>query len=118
MVAREAGIHGSGSPPRAHALERWLSEVVGTPGLTSLDDPAEARRVLLDDALRGVPLVDDRAGLGVDERDAAERVVEQDATSPGGIVERRQTRGGHHLGEPPLEQVRQVGWSPDSRYLS
>jgi 16S rRNA (guanine527-N7)-methyltransferase len=49
-----------------HALERWLSEVVGTPGLTSLDDPAEARRVLLDDALRGVPLVDAETGPVVD----------------------------------------------------
>jgi 16S rRNA (guanine527-N7)-methyltransferase len=31
--------------------------VAATPGLTALRDPAEARRVLLDDALRGVPLV-------------------------------------------------------------
>jgi 16S rRNA (guanine527-N7)-methyltransferase len=42
-------------------LERWLAAVVATPGLTSLRDPAEARRVLLDDALDGVPLV---RGLG------------------------------------------------------
>ena len=47
-------------------LERWLSEVAGTPGLTSLDDPADARRVLLDDALRGVPLVDAETGPVVD----------------------------------------------------
>jgi 16S rRNA (guanine527-N7)-methyltransferase len=38
-------------------LERWLTAVVETPGLTALRDPAEARRVLLDDALRGLPLV-------------------------------------------------------------
>ena len=38
-------------------LERWLEAVVDTPGLTGLTDPVEARRVLLDDALRGVDLV-------------------------------------------------------------
>jgi 16S rRNA (guanine527-N7)-methyltransferase len=41
----------------ADVLERWLAAVVSTPGLTALRDPAEARRVLLDDALRGVDLV-------------------------------------------------------------
>jgi len=40
--------------------------VVAAPGLTSLDDPADARRVLLDDALRGVPLVDAETGPVVD----------------------------------------------------
>jgi 16S rRNA (guanine527-N7)-methyltransferase len=39
-------------------LERWLAEVLATPGLTALRDPAEARRVLLEDALLGVPLVE------------------------------------------------------------
>jgi 16S rRNA (guanine527-N7)-methyltransferase len=38
-------------------LERWLADVVETPGLTALKDPEEARRVLLDDALAGVELV-------------------------------------------------------------
>ena len=38
-------------------LERWLAAVLATPGLTSLRDPGEARRVLLDDALAGVELV-------------------------------------------------------------
>jgi 16S rRNA (guanine527-N7)-methyltransferase len=38
-------------------LERWLEAVIATPGLTSLRDPAEARRALLEDALRGVELV-------------------------------------------------------------
>jgi 16S rRNA (guanine527-N7)-methyltransferase len=38
-------------------LERWLEAVIETPGLTALHDPAEARRVLLEDALRGVELV-------------------------------------------------------------
>jgi 16S rRNA (guanine527-N7)-methyltransferase len=38
-------------------LERWLLRVVATPGLTSIDDLEEARRVLLDDALRAVDVV-------------------------------------------------------------
>jgi 16S rRNA (guanine527-N7)-methyltransferase len=38
-------------------LERWIQAVVKTPGLTSLKDPWEARRVLLDDSLRAVELV-------------------------------------------------------------
>jgi 16S rRNA (guanine527-N7)-methyltransferase len=38
-------------------LERWLGAVVGTPGLTALDDVEDAQRVLLDDALRAVDLV-------------------------------------------------------------
>lgn len=35
-------------------LERWLEDVLATPGLTSLDADS-ARRVLLEDALRAVP---------------------------------------------------------------
>ena len=38
-------------------LDRWLAAVLATPGLTAIRDPAEARRVLLEDALRGVELV-------------------------------------------------------------
>ena len=38
-------------------LERWLAAVVATPGLTAHTDTGDARRVLLDDALRAVPLV-------------------------------------------------------------
>ena len=38
-------------------LERWLEAVLATPGLTSLKDHAEARRVLLEDSLRGAELV-------------------------------------------------------------
>jgi 16S rRNA (guanine527-N7)-methyltransferase len=47
-------------------LERWLSELLDTPGLTALRDPAEARRVLLDDALRGVAVVEGFEGAVVD----------------------------------------------------
>lgn len=38
-------------------LERWLEELLRTPGLTALRDPDEARRALLEDALRGVEVV-------------------------------------------------------------
>jgi 16S rRNA (guanine527-N7)-methyltransferase len=47
-------------------LERWLEAVVATPGLTALRDPAEARRVLLDDAMRGLALVRAEDGPIVD----------------------------------------------------
>ena len=47
-------------------LDRWLREVVDTPGLTALRDTSEARRVLLEDALRGVPLVEREDGPIVD----------------------------------------------------
>ncbi|HUP33010.1 MAG TPA: RsmG family class I SAM-dependent methyltransferase [Gaiellaceae bacterium] len=40
--------------------------MVETPGLTALKDPAEARRVLLDDALAGVELVGSFGGSVVD----------------------------------------------------
>ncbi|MGI9110608.1 MAG: 16S rRNA (guanine(527)-N(7))-methyltransferase RsmG [Gaiellaceae bacterium] len=43
--------------PSDDLLERWLTAVVVTPGLTALKDPAEARRVLLEDALAGLELV-------------------------------------------------------------
>ena len=38
-------------------LTDWLDALVATPGLTALRDPADARRVLLDDSLRVVPLL-------------------------------------------------------------
>ncbi|HKH30769.1 MAG TPA: RsmG family class I SAM-dependent methyltransferase [Gaiellaceae bacterium] len=47
-------------------LERWLADVVATPGLTAIRDLAEARRGLLDDALRGVDLVARFEGSVVD----------------------------------------------------
>ncbi|MGH3076918.1 MAG: RsmG family class I SAM-dependent methyltransferase [Gaiellaceae bacterium] len=47
-------------------LERWLGELLATPGLTSIDDIAEARRVLLDDALRATSVVRDAGGPVVD----------------------------------------------------
>jgi 16S rRNA (guanine527-N7)-methyltransferase len=47
-------------------LERWLADVVATPGLTALRDLDAARPVLLDDALRGLPLVEREDGPIVD----------------------------------------------------
>jgi 16S rRNA (guanine527-N7)-methyltransferase len=41
---------------RDELLERWLAALVATPGLTSLALP-EARRMLLEDSLRAVPVV-------------------------------------------------------------
>ena len=40
-------------------LDRWLDELVSTPGLTSVADPAEARRLHLDAALSAAPLLED-----------------------------------------------------------
>ena len=50
----------------AALLDRWLEAVLETPGLTALRDHDEARRVLLDDALRAVPLVAGEPGPFVD----------------------------------------------------
>jgi 16S rRNA (guanine527-N7)-methyltransferase len=47
-------------------LERWLEDVLATPGLTGLTDPAEARRALLEDALRAAPLLESSPGPVVD----------------------------------------------------
>ena len=38
-------------------LDDWLRALVATPGLTAIEDLAEARRVLLEDSLRGVDVV-------------------------------------------------------------
>jgi 16S rRNA (guanine527-N7)-methyltransferase len=54
-------------------LEDWLRAVVATPGLTGISDLAEARRMLLEDSLRGAdvvsgfegPIVDVGSGGGV-----------------------------------------------------
>ncbi|HUH14839.1 MAG TPA: RsmG family class I SAM-dependent methyltransferase [Gaiellaceae bacterium] len=59
--ARAPSPTASSSSTRAASLssllDRWLAAVVETPGLTALKDPADARRVLLDDALAGLELV-------------------------------------------------------------
>lgn len=47
-------------------LEQWLEDVLATPGLTGLSDPVEARRVLLEDALRAVPFLERSRGGIVD----------------------------------------------------
>jgi 16S rRNA (guanine527-N7)-methyltransferase len=47
-------------------LEAWLAAVVAAPGLTSLRDLEEARRVLLEDSLRAVEVVSEFDGPLVD----------------------------------------------------
>jgi len=47
-------------------LEYWLEEVIAAPGVTGIQDLAEARRVLLDDALRAASIVDLVPGPVVD----------------------------------------------------
>lgn len=47
-------------------LERWLDELLATPGLTAIRDRDEARRALLEDSLAGVELVRRFAGPVVD----------------------------------------------------
>jgi 16S rRNA (guanine527-N7)-methyltransferase len=47
-------------------LERWLDLVLDTPGMTAISDRAEARAMLLDDALRGVEVVRGFGGSIVD----------------------------------------------------
>jgi 16S rRNA (guanine527-N7)-methyltransferase len=49
---------------RDERLERWLAELVETPGLTAVVDPAGARRLHLDAALAAAPLLE--AGPVVD----------------------------------------------------
>jgi 16S rRNA (guanine527-N7)-methyltransferase len=52
--------------PSLELLDRWLEEVISTPGLTALRDRGEARRMLLEDALRGSPVVEMFPGPIVD----------------------------------------------------
>ncbi len=55
-----------GLEPSLEILDRWLEAVTAAPGLTGLRDPGAARRMLLDDALRAVPIVDELPGPVVD----------------------------------------------------
>jgi 16S rRNA (guanine527-N7)-methyltransferase len=47
-------------------LERWLTALLATPGLTAIRDPAEAQAMLLEDALRAADVVREFAGPVVD----------------------------------------------------
>ncbi len=47
-------------------LEQWLGAVLSSPGMTGISDPASARRALLDDALRALPLLAELPGDVVD----------------------------------------------------
>lgn len=59
-------VSDTGVTPRLPLLDRWLEEVISTPGLTGLRDPSDARRVLLEDALRGVTVAEALSGPIVD----------------------------------------------------
>lgn len=72
--SRLSAISGPGEGAGAITfLEDWLRALVATPGLTGIGDLAEARRMLLEDSLRGVevvsgfegPIVDVGSGGGV-----------------------------------------------------
>lgn len=56
----------SPAEPGRELLERWLERLLSTPGLTGLSSLEDARRVLLEDALRALPLVDAAEGPVVD----------------------------------------------------
>jgi 16S rRNA (guanine(527)-N(7))-methyltransferase RsmG len=47
-------------------LEQWLEKVVSTPGMTGLRSTVDARRVLLEDALRARTVLEHNAGAVVD----------------------------------------------------
>ena len=47
-------------------LERWLEDVLATPGLTALTDPDTARRVLVEDALRASAILAETTGPVID----------------------------------------------------
>jgi 16S rRNA (guanine527-N7)-methyltransferase len=47
-------------------LDAWLAAAVATPGITALKDVGAARAVLLDDSLRGLPLVEPFDGPIID----------------------------------------------------
>ena len=47
-------------------LERWLGEVLAAPGATGIDGLGDARSMLLDDALRGAPIVESSPGPVID----------------------------------------------------
>jgi 16S rRNA (guanine527-N7)-methyltransferase len=47
-------------------LDDWLAALLVTPGLTAISDPGEARRALVEDALRAVPLVERYDGAVID----------------------------------------------------
>ena len=47
-------------------LERWLEELIATPGMTGIEERDVARRVLVDDALRAASLLERSPGAVVD----------------------------------------------------
>jgi 16S rRNA (guanine527-N7)-methyltransferase len=45
------------TPEQMAIVERWLAEVISTPGLSAIRDPAAARAMLVDDVLRATALI-------------------------------------------------------------
>jgi 16S rRNA (guanine527-N7)-methyltransferase len=64
--ARNPTATSSSSPLADARVERWLQRLLATPGLTAIRDPAEARRVHLEESLAVVPLVERYGGAVVD----------------------------------------------------
>jgi len=69
-------------------LERWLTALLATPGLTSIRDPAEARRVHVDESLAALdavqrfegPIVDVGSGGGAPGIPLASALPDRDVT--------------------------------------
>jgi 16S rRNA (guanine527-N7)-methyltransferase len=53
-------------PHRRRDLDDWLAAVLATPGLTAIRDSRGARELLLEDALRAVPLLAPYGGAVID----------------------------------------------------
>ena len=59
-------VPGSYLRPASGSVEVWLERLLETPGLTAIRDPAEARRVHLEESLAAVPFVERYPGSVVD----------------------------------------------------
>jgi len=59
-------VPGSDLRPVPGSVETWLERLLETPGLTALRDPADARRVHLEESLTAVPFVERYPGSVVD----------------------------------------------------
>ena len=77
-------------------LDRWLAAVLATPGLTAIRDPALARAMLCDDALRGTEIVND-TGTG-----RRRRVGRRHARNPAGGSAARSRRNAARGGAPQV----------------
>jgi 16S rRNA (guanine527-N7)-methyltransferase len=65
-IRRRSRLFAVSGPGPNTLLGDWLAALVATPGLTGISDLAEARRMLLEDSLRGVGVVSEFEGSIVD----------------------------------------------------